>query len=401
MPRSIDPIALARIQLASDRAIDRTAAGLFAVKHGRMCASAFAFLRGSAPLFYRILREHPELGRGPEGGAWLTGDLHVQNFGAYRTDDARPGRTRVVFGPNDFDEACVGPVRIDLLRLAVSWLLALDERGLAASARVASCRALVDGWNAGAFGARLRARAPRAVTALIARVEARTKASLHRSYLRGSPRKRALQRDARLWPISRATAVRAREAFAGYAARAGLLHDAGPDHFEVLDVARRVAGTGSLGVERFAVLSRGGARGEWIFDVKEEAARSASGLPAEGLRGAARVVRAIVTSALAPPRMLGTTVFTNARGERASMLVRRLSPQEDKLDPAEEGDDEREPLAHYLGWIAGRMHRRGAVGPLGRAWPRSERDALLERAITLAGLHEAIQLAYVALRARS
>jgi len=110
------------------------------------------------------------------------------------------------------------------------------------------------------------------------------------------------------------------------------------------------------------------------------------------------VVRGIDRAALAPPRMLGTTTLHHPRGARLAMLVRRLSPQEDKLDPAEVPAGELASVAHHLGWLAGRMHRQGAVGKLGRcAGP--EQRAVLERAIVLAGLHEAIHLAYVSLPA--
>jgi uncharacterized protein (DUF2252 family) len=394
MPSSLpDPIALARRQLESDRLIDRTAKGLFAAKRARMAVSAFAFLRGSAPMFHDVVRRTPSLARGPGGRAWITGDLHVQNFGAYRTDDASSGRTRVVFGPNDFDEACVGPVRLDVLRVAVSWLLAQDEHGLSAARRIESCRALVDGWVLGAFGSRIRSTEPACVTRLVDQVEKRTKATLLRSYVHG----RALLRDDRLWPISRALAARVRRSFDAYADRASVRYDMAREHFEVLDVARRVAGTGSLGVERFCLLARGGDRGAWLFDLKEEAPSSASGLPAGGKHGAQRVVCGLERAAIAPPRMLGTAPFVDPHRGQLSMLVRRLSPQEDKLDPNELDERELDPLAHHLGWLAGRMHRQGAIGPLGRAWSTADRRLLLEQAITLAGLHEALHLAYVSI----
>jgi uncharacterized protein (DUF2252 family) len=396
MTKTMDPIALARAQLASDRTIDRTVKGLFAVKRDRMNVSAFSFLRGSAPLFYALLRSAPELGKGPGGKAWLTGDLHVQNFGAYRTDDASSGDASVVFGPNDFDEACVGPVRLDLLRLAVSWLLALDERGMDAAHRIASCRALIEGWVDGAFGARARLKEPDCVRRLMEKVEARTRHQLLHAYTRGA-RGRALLRDHRLWPIPHGTMLRVRAAFADYVARAAKAYDTDVEHFEVLDIARRVAGTGSLGAERYAILARGGAHGEWLFDMKEEQAGSASGLPAAGKTGAARVVRGIEIAAPAPPRFLGTTRLAHERGHAISMLVRRLSPQEDKMDPSDVEPSELDALANYLGWLAGRMHKKGAVGGLGRAWPQPERIALLERAIALAGIHEAAHLAYVSL----
>lgn len=395
MLRSLDPVALARRQLARDREIERTARGLFAVKHARMTTSAFAFLRGSAALFYEILRAAPELSRGPEGRAWLTGDLHVQNFGAFRTDDDRHGDTVVVFGPNDFDEACVGPVRLDLLRLATSWLVSLDEHAISSTERVETCRSLLAGWERGARGG-AGGPTPKAIATLVDRVEARTKASMLESFVRGSPRKRALLRGEKLWPVSRALARSVRVSFERYGRDRVRTTDAEPTHFEVRDVVRRVAGTGSLGAERFAVLTTGGPNGAWLFDVKEEAARSATSLAAAGMRGAPRVASGIEHAALAPPRMLGTTTLDHPSGRRLSMLVRRLSPQEDKLDPAELDAAELGPVAHHLGWLAGRMHRRGASGSLGR-FRESDQRALLERAIVLAGIHEAIHLAYVSL----
>jgi uncharacterized protein (DUF2252 family) len=64
--------------------------GLLARKQAKMSASPFAFLRGSAPLFYRVLRNAPRLARGPEDAGLLCGDLHLENFGVYRPD--RPSR---------------------------------------------------------------------------------------------------------------------------------------------------------------------------------------------------------------------------------------------------------------------------------------------------------------------
>jgi hypothetical protein len=79
------------------------------------------------------------------------------------------------------------------------------------------------------------------------------------------------------------------------------------------------------------------------------------------------------------------------------MIVRRLSPQEDKLDPTKIEPSELDRVAHYVGWLAGRMHRAGALGPLGRAWSATERRAVLGRAIILAGIHESAFLAYASL----
>ena len=83
---AFDPVLLAKRQLAGDRAKTARFPGLYERKIARMSASPLAFLRGAAPLFYEILSKRPDLARGPAGEGWLTGDLHLENFGAYRPD---------------------------------------------------------------------------------------------------------------------------------------------------------------------------------------------------------------------------------------------------------------------------------------------------------------------------
>lgn len=70
-----------------------------------------------------------------------------------------------------------------------------------------------------------------------------------------------------------------RRAVTAFLGRFGRLHG-DPKFFRVRDVARRVAGTGSLGVERFVVLVEGRASPDdnYLLDLKE--ARSSALRPA-------------------------------------------------------------------------------------------------------------------------
>ncbi|MFV0130356.1 DUF2252 domain-containing protein [Streptomyces sp. HMX112] len=93
----------------------------FRVKFRKMAASAFAFYRGTACLFYADLDGEPE--RGPylderTGRVWIHGDLHAENFGTYMDATGR-----LIFNVNDFDEAYVGPFTWDLKRLSASLAL--------------------------------------------------------------------------------------------------------------------------------------------------------------------------------------------------------------------------------------------------------------------------------------
>jgi hypothetical protein len=76
------------------------------------------------------------------------------------------------------------------------------------------------------------------------------------------------------------------------------------------------------------------------------------------------------------------------------MLVRRLAPQEDKLEFGQIAPTDLVPLAQYLGTLLGAAHRRGAVRVPKKPWSTKDRERLLGRALVLAGVHEALYLAY-------
>ncbi|MER5353532.1 DUF2252 domain-containing protein [Kitasatospora sp. NPDC002551] len=93
---------------------------LVPIRLGRMAATPFAFLRGSAGLMAADLAATPTSGT----VAQLCGDAHAANFGLY--GDARG---RLVMDINDFDETVPGPWEWDLKRLAASLVLAGREVG--------------------------------------------------------------------------------------------------------------------------------------------------------------------------------------------------------------------------------------------------------------------------------
>jgi uncharacterized protein (DUF2252 family) len=407
----LDPLELARRQLASDRETTSRFRGLFERKLRRMSASPLAFLRGAAPLFYSILAERPFLAEGPEGEGWLTGDMHLENFGAYRPDPhsfAGSGTTesdaRATFDLNDFDDAIIGPLRLDVLRLTTSLILGGRELGADGVTTLELCDRLLDAYGRAAFGTGRIPSRPGPVRALVQQVRERTRKGLLegrtlrkgklRHFVRDDP-------DDRYRELPRAIRAELPRAFARYVATLRAVErPSDPRALEILDSALRIAGTGSLGRLRIAVLVRGkgGRDGGWIFDLKEQGEPSASLLLGKPLGDpATRVVTAARACLAHPPRMLGTTTL----GGR-SMFVRRLAPQEDKLELTRTnryGDVSHAihhldlgPLAEYLGAILGRAHRRAARRPLGRPWSRVAKRGIVHRAITIAGLHEAVYL---------
>jgi uncharacterized protein (DUF2252 family) len=396
---TLDPLRLARRQIEIDRGRLARAPHLFAHKVTRMTASPLALLRGSAPLFYEVLARHPALNEGPPGEGWLVGDAHLENFGAYRTGPLSVAETRrshadegVVFDLNDFDDAFIGAWRFDVMRLLTSLVLGGREMGVDGPRALALCHALLDAYVGSAFHRKRIPTGPAPVTTLIETVQGRTRKELldaRTELVRG---KRRFVRGARYEALAPKLRAKAEKAFAKYGK-----HLARPDRvpaeaLEVLDAAFRVAGTGSLGCLRIAILARGkgGRDGAWIFDMKSQGSPSASSLvrPPK-LEPAERVATAIAACLVRPPRMVGVT---RLRGE--SMFVRRLMPQEDKLELSTLADKDLDALARHLGALLGTAHRRGAKRPPRRHWNDADRASLLERAIALAGVHESMYLAY-------
>jgi uncharacterized protein (DUF2252 family) len=98
---------------------------LIPVRIGRMIASPYAFLRGTAGLMADDFAGLPNTGITPV----ICGDAHLGNFGFY----ASPER-ELVFDLNDFDEAHPGPWEWDLRRLVVSVYVAGRHNGFRESA---------------------------------------------------------------------------------------------------------------------------------------------------------------------------------------------------------------------------------------------------------------------------
>lgn len=117
------------ILLAREMALtDGVKPGSGLAKHRKMTLSPFVFFRGSAQLFYVDLANGLiEIPR-PLLQLPLTtimGDCHSSNFG-FLTEEGSHG-DKVIFAPNDFDDACIGHAAWDLLRYCCSLLLCAEH----------------------------------------------------------------------------------------------------------------------------------------------------------------------------------------------------------------------------------------------------------------------------------
>ena len=289
----------------------------------------FAFMRGTCHLFYDGLGQlaaRPLLRTAPR--VWICGDLHLENVGTFKGDNRL-----VYFDLNDFDETCLAPFTLDLVRLSASIKVAAAGLKIgAAQGDALSAQFLAIYAREVAVGkARWMERSTSAgmVKELLKNLKLRSRVELlgRRTVMAGKRRRLRLSGSKAL-PVTSAQRRRAEALLADYAARRE--HT---EFFEPLDVARRVAGNGALGLERYIVLvrGRGGVDGNFLMDLKHAAPSSLkprlTGAQPKWESEAQRVVTIQNIVQAASPALLGTAT---QGGE--SYLVKELQPTADRLN---------------------------------------------------------------------
>ena len=112
------------------------------LKHRRMAEAPFLFFRATFYRWVQLWEEVcPDEAKAPS--VLAVGDLHVENFGTWRDLEGR-----LIWGVNDFDEVYPMAYTNDLVRLAVSAHLAVEEEHLELSVSDV-CGAILEGYREG------------------------------------------------------------------------------------------------------------------------------------------------------------------------------------------------------------------------------------------------------------
>jgi uncharacterized protein (DUF2252 family) len=303
-PDRPDPVALLEEQNAT-REPD-----LVPVRHGRMVASPFTFYRGAARIMATDLKDTPTAGLNVQ----LCGDAHLSNFGAF----ASPERT-LLFDLNDFDETLPGPFEYDVKRMAASFAIAGRNNGFSSGDVTATTLRSVSAYreamlefaamgNMDIWYARLTEQEVMDAISTLTKGE-RTKKVTTEAKVGAERAKKIAQKahsrdslqalsklgevvDGRYRIVSQPPVVipaRDLEAMYGYSADqlAEMIHQQFRayretlqddrrqllERFEIVDMARKVVGVGSVGTRAFIVLLQGRDEQDPLFlQVKEATA---------------------------------------------------------------------------------------------------------------------------------
>jgi uncharacterized protein (DUF2252 family) len=324
-----------------------------AIKYRRMRANPFVFLRGTAHLFYEDLPRHSPLNVAPR--VWICGDLHLENFGGYIAADRHE-----YFDICDFDETALAPVSWELARLCVSLLLAAEAIGMRKSDGESLIGRCLDGYAAGLKGPLPgpldRRTAQPDLRQFLRRLLAGDRDALLKVRTTGEGSKRRLL-------ILEDKTLAARPIETRMLKRWWKRHRRGPglERFgDLLDIARRVTGTGSLGVRRYVLLVAT-AKTAHLLELKEAVPAAMivqDRAPASPWSSEAKRVVAVQRRAQAvPPRLLAAVEI----GKR-DFILRELHPGDDKLTLAKgRAQHQRlKRLAPWLGRVAAASHHRTA-----------------------------------------
>ncbi|MCF6183077.1 MAG: DUF2252 domain-containing protein [Bacteroidales bacterium] len=112
-------------------------------KFKKMAQSPYYFYRGTNFLFWNYFTREEILSKhiNKEAKTWIQADLHAYNYGIYDNEEGE-----LVYGLNDFDEACIADFRFDLWRMATSMILIAYENGFSDNSEI---RVFIDAFTNG------------------------------------------------------------------------------------------------------------------------------------------------------------------------------------------------------------------------------------------------------------
>jgi uncharacterized protein (DUF2252 family) len=287
-------------------------------KYDKMKKDSFSFFRGSCHLFHEDWPVGAKIDRAPQ--LFICGDLHLENFGTYKGTNSS-GDRQVYFGINDFDEGMYASLTRDITRLAVSVLLVGKMLGVGKVDRSALATSLLDNYRQTLL-TRQRQNLKEAkgiVGNLLVKSADRSRLDLLKKYLGDVDSDELQKKDDKILAIENS---RKEQVLAVY--RDWAKQQSRSEFYECLDIKQRLAGLGSLGVDRYLLLIVGkGKKQRYLLDLKEQPITTS----ASSWSSSAQRVLAVQSLRQSPvPALLGELSIN-----QKSFTLRELQPSQDKI----------------------------------------------------------------------
>jgi uncharacterized protein (DUF2252 family) len=297
-----------------------------ALKYKLMREDKFRFLRATTHLFYEDIPAGSFLLNSPY--AWICGDLHLENLGSYKADN------RVAyFNVNDFDECLLAPCLLDVYRLIISVIVSASNFELTMEEARLLCSIYIDKYLNTLEQGYIRTLEKQTARGVIKKFLKNVSQRKRKDFLKEHICKKG---DRYQLIIEKGHTISLNESKKEEIA--GLIkkwakHKQDQAFYKVHDVAFRIAGTSSLGLERYVLLveGRGAPNGAFLLDLKETAPScAAKHVPSKQpvwKDEAQRLVEVQKRILSAPPALLASIDCG-----KKSFILKELQPSADRID---------------------------------------------------------------------
>lgn len=299
------------------------------IKYQLMSMSAFRFFRGSCHLFYEDLSAGKTWKDSVK--TWICGDLHLENFGTYRSQNQV-----VYFDLNDFDEAILGHPTWELTRFLCSIYLAGEDLKITKSELKKIVKNVCEEYLATMREGKAYSIEKETVQGILKKyiemVATRDESSFinSRTVLKADKKRRIFIDQKKYFSIAdKGLKKQLLEDFSDYLKP----YQNETKTYQIFDVAMRVAGTGSIGLNRYAFLVYCKQdKAFQLFDVKQAQDSSLNIAPFLDImqpswkNQAVRVTTIQTYMQYVTPAWLSTFNF-----RKQSYMVKQLQPDQDKI----------------------------------------------------------------------
>ena len=297
------------------------------LKYKKLATDPFSFFRGTCHLFYEDLSQNSGMNLAPL--TWICGDLHLENFGSYKGDNRL-----VYFDINDFDEAVIAPCTWELVRFITSIIvgsrtLGIDEKESLNLSEL-YLKTYSQTLSKGKAKTVEKETAKGLVKDLLESLKKRNRADfLDKRTQEKKGKRRLIVDNKRIIPATAAEQENVQKLIKNWHHTT----NQNADFYQILDIQKRIAGTGSLGLERYIILVEGNGSPDenYLLDFKETQSSSLQPyLPVSQPQWETPAKRVVAIQ----QRLQGTSraLLEAINDSDKSYLLRELQPEEDAVN---------------------------------------------------------------------